>query len=390
MQKLKFDIPMLFIILGLIGYGISMNYSASSALSLRTTGTLNAFLSKHVLFALVGFFVMIMIAKIKYSIARKIVWVLNGITIVLLFLTYIPAFQMTVNDASRWVNLFGISFQPSEIAKITVVFTLAHLIDEARKKGTLNQFRDPKQGIIPILGYIGFYLLIVLMQKHLSAAMLIGLISITMLFIGGVKKRFLLIMATSGILFGIIGIIIEPFRVRRIMSFTDPFKDELGSGYQIIQSWYALGSGEWFGLGLGMSRQKFGYIPENHTDFIIAIIGEEMGFLFGTLVVIILFILFLLAGLIIASKGKNIFELTLVSGIVFLVFYQFMINLFVVGGIMPVTGMPLPFISYGGTSLVVLMVGIGLIFNVTSTHSDLIEKEGEKRNDEESSNQRKT
>jgi cell division protein FtsW len=365
MQKLKIDIFLFMILICLIGYGISMNYSANSVLSLAETGTLNNYLYEHLAFIAIGFVAMLVVAKIKYSIARKIVWWINGIVLILLCCAFVPSIQVEVNGAIRWINLFGFTFQPSELAKITVIFTLCHMIDNAKRKGKLNNWRDKKEGLLPMFAYIGVYLFIVLLQRHLSATILLGIMFMTLLFIGGVKKRYLAGLSFFGFLLAIIGVLIEPYRLERITSFRHPEADPLGGGYQIIQSWYALGSGEMFGLGLGMSRQKFGWLPENHTDFIIAIIGEELGF-FGVFVVILLFLAFLLAGLTIASKGKNTFEQLLVSGIVFWIIYQFMINLAVVGGLMPVTGMPLPFISFGGTSMVVLLIGIGLIFNITS------------------------
>lgn len=318
------------------------------------------------MFIILGVVVALMVAKIKYQNLRAFIWIINLATITLLLFSYIPAFQVSVNGADRWISVMGISFQPSEIAKVTVILTLAHMIDIRNRRGTLNNLRDLKDGLIPILVYISMYVVIILMQKHLSATGIILIITMSMLFIAGLKKLYFGILAVIVLAAGVVGVLIEPYRMKRIVSFTNPEADPLGDGYQITQSWYALGSGDFFGLGLGMSRQKFGpWLPENHTDFIIGIIGEEIGYI-GLVLVILLFLSFLLRGLTIATQAPDFYGLVLTAGVVIWIFSQFVINLAVVSGLFPVTGMPLPFISYGGSSTIILFIGIGLIYNVSS------------------------
>lgn len=366
MQKVRFDFLLSIILISIIGFGVAVNYSASSVLSLKYYGHLNYFLYRQIAFIILGIGVAFFIAKIKYQYLRGLLWIINVGTIVLLLLSYIPAFQVSVNGADRWINLFGIQFQPSELAKVTVIITLAHMIDIRRRKGTLNKLTDPKDGLLPVIGYIGLFAGIILMQKHLSATGIILIISMCLLFIAGLKKLYFAVLGGAVLAAGVIGVLIEPFRMKRIVSFLNPEADPMGDGYQITQSWYALGSGDFFGLGLGMSRQKFGpWLPENHTDFILGIIGEEIGFI-GICLVIFLFLSFLLRGLTLATQAPDFFGLLLISGVVLWVFAQFAINLAVVSGLFPVTGMPLPFISYGGTSTLILFIGIGLIYNVSS------------------------
>jgi cell division protein FtsW len=366
MQKIRFDFLLSLILISLIGFGIAVNYSASSVLSLENFGHLNYFFIRQVIFVMLGVIVVFVVAKIKYQYLRAFIWMINMFTISLLLMSYFPAFQVSVNGADRWISIFGFTFQPSELVKIAIIITLAHMIDIRKRKGTLNNLQDLKYGIAPVLAYIGMFVFLVLMQKHLSATGIIMIITMCMLFIAGINKFYFIIMGGLVMVAGFIGVIIEPFRMRRIMSFMNPEADPLGDGYQITQSWYALGSGDLFGLGLGMSRQKFGpWLPENHTDFIIGIIGEEIGFV-GICLVIFLFLSFLLRGLTLATKAPDFFGLLLISGVVLWIFSQFAINLAVVSGLFPVTGMPLPFISYGGTSTIILFVGIGLIYNVTS------------------------
>jgi len=361
-QKIKFDKYFTIILAIIICVGITMIFSASSIRALEQFGDMYYFFNKQIINVVLGLIVMIITAKIRYQKYREFLIWINGITIFLQCLVIFSSFGQTVNGAERWLNIGGFAFQPSEIAKITVVLTLAHIIHVKKQDGSLNKL---VQGIFPILAYIGLYVGLVLAQKHLSAAGLILLVAVTMLLIGGVKISYFVIMAATTLGIAVIGVIMEPFRLRRIIGFLDPEANALGDGYQIVQSWYALGSGEIFGLGIGMSRQKFSWLPENHTDYIMAVIGEELGFI-GVLAIIILFGALLLRGLTIASKANDVFGSLIVAGISVIIFYQATINFAVVSGWFPTTGMPLPFISYGGTSTIILFIGVGLIYNVYS------------------------
>jgi cell division protein FtsW len=245
--------------------------------------------------------------------------------------------------------------------------TLAHMID-LRGRERLNNI---KKGVAPIAGVIALYGATIFLQKHLSAVMIVSLISLTVLIAGGLSKKY--IGTFFGLLgaVGFIGIATQPWRLARIVSFTNPQANPDQNGWHVIQSWYGLGSGEMFGLGLGMSRQKFGpWLPENHTDFIVGIIGEEIG-LFGITILMLLFVALFIKLLGVAAQADTKFTALLVYGISSQLFYQTLINLLVVSGWFPVTGMPMPFISYGGSATIVLFGAIGLIYNVISHHKKL-------------------
>lgn len=362
MQKIKFDRYFTIVLALIICIGITMIFSASSIRALESYGDMYFFFNKQIINVAIGLVVMIVVAKIKYQKYRELLIWINGFTIFLQCLVIFSSFGQSVNGAERWLSIGGFQFQPSEIAKITVVITLAHIIHIKREDGTLNKL---KEGILPILGYIGLYVGLVLAQKHLSGAGLILLVCITMLLMGGVKISYFVTMIAMTMSVAVIGVIIEPFRLKRIANFLNPEDHLLEGGYQAVQSLYALGSGHFFGLGIGMSRQKFSWLPENHTDYIMAIIGEELGFI-GVLVIFILFLALLMRGLTIASKANELYGSMVVAGISMIIFYQAVINFAVVCGWFPTTGMPLPFISYGGTSTIILFIGIGLIYNVYS------------------------
>jgi cell division protein FtsW len=338
-----------------------MIFSASSVISLDAHGSINTFLYKQLTNVALGLFVLIVAAKVKYQFWRKHVLWMNLVAIGCQCLLFVPGFAVTVNGAPRWVSIAGFQFQPSEICKIVIVFTLAHMIEKRKEKG-LNNFAH---GIVPIGAYLLLYCVLILLKTHLSAIMIIAGVSLFMMIVGGLAKRYILFMLALGAGGGVLGVIIEPYRMQRIFGFLNPEADPMGKGFQIVQSWYALGSGEIFGLGLGMSRQKFSWLPENHTDFIVGVIGEEIGFM-GIMMVIIGFAIFILQGFSIAMSAKDHFGMLLTTGVISLFMLQFMINLAVVSGLFPVTGMPLPFISYGGTSTIILFGAVGLVFSVAS------------------------
>jgi len=363
MQKLKWDFVFTIMLVALIGVGFSYIFSASSIFAMDAFGNMYYFLTKQVINIILGIVVIIVVAKIPYQKIRPYIPILNLITIILMSLPLVPGFGVSKNGAERWINLFGFSFQPSELAKITIIVTIAHMIEMRKRLGILNNL---KKGIGPILGYLAAYAaLLLLVQKHLSATMLIMLVSGTLLLVGGINKKNIVLLSSVAGGLVVAAIALEPFRMARILGFLHPEDDPNGKGFHVLQSWKALGSGEFFGLGLGMSRQKFGWLPENHTDFIMAIIGEESGFL-GVILIIGLFLILVIQGILISAKAPDRFGLLMGTGISLLIFFQAFINMAVVSGMFPVTGVPLPFISYGGTSTIILMIGIGLIFNIIS------------------------
>ena len=361
MQPFKLDYMLLCIFIPILGFGTAMIFSASSYLGLKDYGNINFFLTKQLINIALGFVALYVCVRIPYQfLGRNIKFIYIGV-LILQFLVFVSAFTKSVNGAGRWVTIAGFSFQPSEFAKLALIITLALMISKLGERG-INHLQ---KGMIPLLMIIALYVITVLMQKHLSAAMVLAGISFIMLVVGGLAMRYIVGMGVLGASLLGIGIAMEPFRWKRITGFLNPEADPLGQGYHIIQSWYALGSGKWMGLGLGMSREKFTWLPENHTDFILGIIGEETGFI-GITAVILLYVLFMFRSLAIARNAPDNFGRFIVIGVTALFFLQVFINIAVVSGFFPVTGMVLPFISYGGSSTIVLFAAVGLIFNVAS------------------------
>lgn len=378
LQKLKLDPLLTVAFVLLMGIGMLMVFSASSIQSLQLTNnqSMYMFMKKQLMNDVIGIVGLIAVAKFPYKRLRNHITSLNLVTIVLL-LMIIP-FGIRVNGAKRWLS-FGFQFQPSELAKIVVIITLANILANYRRWGTLNKFKS-----LALIGtFLGFYAaLIGIPENHASVVMVIFLVAGTMMLFAGLNRKIILLALSMGIGGGALVVLTSSFRRARVLNFMDPLKDALGKGYQITQNWYALGSGQFWGLGLGMSREKFGWLPEPHTDFILSVIGEELGYK-GVLFIMGLFLLFVARTAFIALKTKDDFGVLLVSGIGLLIFYQMAINMAVISGTFPVTGMPLPFISYGGTDTIMLCMGVGLIYSVYSTNQQEISHSEEDENNGE-------
>jgi cell division protein FtsW len=372
MQKLKIDPILTFVWMVLLFFGLSMVFSASSVKSLEMTNneSMYFFLKEHFINIVIGVIAATIIAKIPYTKWKPYLWLLNLGTIILLLLVAFTPLGVEVNGATRWINL-GFQFQPSELAKFTIILTVASMIEQARKFGGINNIKN----LIKIGAYVIFYgALIGIPQNHASVVMVIMLVVALMLFFGGINK--ILFFGAGGVAtaVGLAVALSSDFRRQRIMTFLDPLSDKLGDGYQITQNWYALASGEIFGIGLGLGRQKFGWLPENNTDFILGVIGEETG-LIGVLFLILLFITLIGRGVYIAMDSKTGFGLLLASGVVSLIAVQAIINMAVVSGLFPVTGMPLPFISYGGSTTIIMCMMVGVLYNVYSVNENQKTKE---------------
>lgn len=367
-QKLSLDLELSILLIALLSIGTSFIYSASSHESMKLfDGDSSYFFNRQIMYLVIGLTVVLVASKIRYQSLRGYVPLLNIVTVILNFLVFLPAFNKGANGATRWIDLFGLSFQPSELAKITLIITLAHMLEKRVRMGRLN---DLKEGILPISVYIMFMVGIVVMQKHMSASGVLIFIALSMFVFAGLSKKYIAVAAVAMSAFATIAILAEPFRVKRIFSFLDPYEDKLGGGHQIIQSLYAFAGGGWNGLGLGMSRQKFDWLPEAHTDFILAVIGEELGFV-GIFIVLGLFLWFIMRGLLISYSAPDDFGVILGIGIVSMLFFQIAVNVSVVSGMFPVTGMVLPFISFGGTSTIILMSSVGILLNIASQKKNL-------------------
>ncbi|EIA22002.1 Cell cycle protein, FtsW/RodA/SpoVE family, partial [Candidatus Arthromitus sp. SFB-1] len=286
----------------------------------------------------------------------RLVVTLMIITIILLLLVFLFP---PINGAQRWIQLGPLSLQPSEMAKYVVVIYLARSLD---KKG--DEIKKFWSGVFPTLMVAGIFAGLVLAEKNLSITSVIMFVAFILITVSGAKKKHLFTLGGIGLAAGMTLILAAPYRLKRLMSFMDPWADPRGDGYQLIQSLLALGSGGFLGLGFGMSRQKAYYLPEPHNDFIFSVIAEETGFL-GGLIIIFLFAILIWRGIVIAIKCKDNFGTLLAMGITSVIAIQAIINLAVVTGTMPVTGVPLPFISYGGSSLLFNMTAVGILLNVS-------------------------
>ncbi|MBO5179721.1 MAG: putative lipid II flippase FtsW [Clostridia bacterium] len=354
------DYGLLIVVLVLLAIGLVTVLSASAHYSLRTEGDSYFYVKKQLLFAVVGIISMLIISRIDYRILNsRISYVLLGIAFVMLCLVFVPGIGVTRNDATRWINLAGFQFQPSEIMKVAMIFFIATTISKNPKK--IKQFWA---GFVPYLVLIGAIAVLLLLEPHMSATIIIAVIAIAMIFVAGAKFSHLIPIGLVGVIGAIVLAYTSEYRWKRVMIFLDPWQDARGDGYQIIQSLYAIGSGGLFGVGLGKSVQKYLYIPEPHNDFIFAIWSEEMG-LFGVILVILLFGIFIWRGITIALKAPDMFGSLVATGVTVMIGIQAIFSIAVVSSSMPVTGIPLPFFSYGGTALVILLSCVGILLSVS-------------------------
>ncbi|MGL4774692.1 MAG: stage V sporulation protein E [Clostridium sp.] len=353
----EIDYGIFLTVMVLLAIGIVMVYSASSYSAMIKDGDSMLFLKKELVWGIVGTVAMCFTMSVDYHKIKKITPIIVGISIVsLVAVLFFPP----INGARRWIPLPGMSFQPSELGKYAVVLALAMNIERIGER-----IRDIYKGIFPFLIFSGVFAALVLLGSNLSIASVIMIVTFIMLFSAGGQYKHLFGVVAPGLFAAAAAFaILEPYRLRRLMSFTDPWKDAAGDGYQLIQSFYALGAGGVTGLGLGQSRQKTMYMPEPHNDFIFAIIGEELG-LIGCLVIMALFLILIWRGVKVATKARDTYGMLLAIGITSIIAVQCLINIAVVTGSMPVTGVPLPFISYGGTSLVINLTAMGILLNIS-------------------------
>ena len=374
-KKKQIDFILLVIIILLLSLGIVMVLSASAPSALSETGNSYTYVTKQVIFAAIGFVVMYAVSKVDYRIYKKFYWGVYWISVGILLLVLVPFLGVSANGATRWINLGFTTFQPSELTKVGMIIFYAGYLSDHK-----NELKDFKKGFIkPFLFLVPPIGIALFIQNHLSVGLVMGAITVVMMIMAGCKlSHFILTgLVVGGFGAGALGMFMAlkgesagdaNFRIDRILSFMDPWKDPLGTGYQAIQSLYAIGSGGLFGVGLGESRQKYLYIPEPQNDFIFSILAEELGFI-GCTIVIILFALFIWRGILIAMKAPDMFGSLLATGITTLVMVQVVINIGVVTNSIPNTGMPLPFFSAGGTALVILMAMCGVLFNISKNMS---------------------
>ena len=345
----------------LICIGMVMIYSASSIYALERYKDSLFFLKRHLSFFIIGVFLTLLLMSIDYRKFRRWAKPLLVLSFLLLVLVLIPGIGREVAGARRWFRLKFISFQPSELTNIAIIIYTADFI--SRKSEYIRTFL---RGFLPPTLILGCAALLILVQPDLGTVLALGTVVFIMLFVSGVRISYLLSLFIAGLPMLYILIFSVPYRRMRIMSFLNPWLDPKGSGFQVIQSQIALGSGGIFGIGLGHSRQKLFYLPAAHTDFIFSIIGEELGLL-GTIGVIILFMVFIREGLKIIKNAPDKFGYFLSLGLVLMISFKAVINIGVSCGMLPTKGLPLPFISYGGSSFLFDMVSVGILMNIGRT-----------------------
>lgn len=340
-------------------FGILMIYSASNVWASYKFNDPYKFVKNQGLFFIIGVILMFIISKVNYQYYYQKANIILLICFILLILVLIPGIGTVRNGSKSWFGIGSFGIQPSEFAKLGLIIFVSKYLANNEKS-----VKDIKKGVLPILGLTLLFFGIIMLQPDFGTGTIIVISIIGLLFIAGVSMKFFLSIALIGII-GVAGLIaIAPYRLARILSFLNPWKDPLGSGFQIIQSLYAIGPSGLFGLGFGNSIQKHFYLPEPQTDFIFSIISEEFGFL-GILIIVTLFLLIIITSFKISMKANNLFGKYLCFGITFQMSFQALLNLMVVVGLIPVTGVTLPFLSYGGSSLLITLCSMGIILNIS-------------------------
>lgn len=345
----------------LICVGIVMIYSASSIYSLERYKDGLFFLKRHLIFLFIGGMLTFFIMGVDYRRLRRFIKPIMLFSVFLLVLVLIPGIGREVAGARRWFRFKFISFQPSELANLVMIIYVADFI--ARKEILIKTLW---KGFVPPILVLGLVMALIVVQPDLGTVVALGTVVFIMLFVSGTRLKYLfsLILASIPMLYVLIFNI--PYRRMRIMAFLNPWVDPKGGGFQIIQSQIALGSGGLFGVGLGHSKQKLFYLPAAHTDFIFSIIGEELGLL-GTISIIVLFIIFMRQGIKIMKNAPDKFGYFLSLGLISMICLKAVINIGVSCGLLPTKGLPLPFISYGGSSFIFDMISVGILMNIART-----------------------
>lgn len=346
----------------LLGVGIIMVYSASSMIAMKRFESHTYFFNRHLMHTLIALTALTAFRYVPYSVYKTLAYPLLGFAFLLLVLLYFPNLGRTVGGARRWMSLFGVSFQPSEFARLALVIYLAHSM--SKKQEVMKSFSI---GFLPHCIVFGGFATLILFQPDFGMVVMIALIGWIMLFVGGARIAYLggSVAILSPIAYYVLSL--AGYRLQRLVSFVDPWKYQNDAGYQIVHSLMAFGSGGIFGAGLGNGYQKLFYLPEPHTDFIFSVIGEELGFV-GISLVISLYGALVWRGTTIAIKARDLFATFLATGLTVTLGLQACINVAVTMGLLPTKGLTLPLISYGGTSMVINATAIGILMNISAQH----------------------
>ena len=345
--------------MALITFGIVMIYSASAIYADETMKDSAYFLKRHLFYLTLGGGLAWWASRVNYQSLRRYATPILWSAIILLALVLVPYLGHSTGGARRWFKILGFSFQPSEYLKIAVIFYMADYLD--RKRAELSDF---KRTILPALLVLGVSAGLVLKEPDLGTAFTVAFVILLLFFAAGIPWKFLISAVIAALPVLGYAMLSKPYRRKRILAFFHPWDDPRGVGFQIIQSFLALGSGGLFGVGLGRSQQKLFFLPESHTDFIFSIIGEELGFL-GAGFVILLFVIFIFAGAIILFRTPDLFSQLFALGLIGLIGLEAAINIGVSLGALPTKGLSLPFISYGGSALLVNMIAVGFLINIS-------------------------
>ena len=361
-QPVAYDLGLLFPVLLLVGMGIVMVYSASSALAVKKFGSGYFFLKKQAFFSLIGIVVLVAFSYIPFRLYRVLTYPALVVSVLMLVAVAFTGWGVTAGGSARWLQLGSLRFQPSELARMALVIYLAYSMS---KKGEL--LRDFYVGFLPHLLVLGLLTLLLLVQPDFGSMVIFTALTWIMLFVGGCRITHLLSVIV--LLAPMIGLFMTQadYRMRRLMSFLDPWQYPADEGYQIVHSFMAFGTGGITGVGLGKGYQKLFYLPEPHTDFIFSVVGEELG-LIGVMIVIVLYGVLLMRGIRIARQTPDRFGSLLAMGITVTLGLQVCINMGVALGLLPTKGLTLPFLSYGGTSLLINMAAVGIMMNIGARH----------------------
>lgn len=355
----KLDIPLVLAILTICIYGIVMIFSASSVWAAYKFNDKFHYVIMQGIFFCIGVVLMIIVSKIPYTYYLKKSNLILGVCIALLILVLIPGIGSVRNGSRSWFGIGGLGIQPSEFMKLAlIIFTSKYIYNNPK------EMKSVSRGAFPILLITLFSFLLIMLQPDFGTGTILVMTIVAMLFISGVDFSFFIKIGLVGMVGVVLLILAAPYRMNRIVSFLNPWSDPLGTGFQAIQSLYAIGPGGLFGMGFGNSIQKHFYLPEPQTDFIFSIISEELGII-GIISVSLLFIIIILRCIKISIKSPDTFSKFLTFGITFQLSFQTLLNLAVVVGLIPVTGVTLPFFSYGGSSLIITLISMGIILNIS-------------------------
>ena len=361
--KGRIDYVLLVVVLALVGFGIVMVYSTTAILAGDRLGDPFFFLKRQVVYAGIGFGLMIVAMLLRYNVWKRLAYPVLALSILLLMAVLVPGIGHRAGGATRWIRIFSFSFQPSEFAKLGLIIFLAYFLTKKEEK-----IRSFSFAFLPTIVLSGLVIGLVFMEPDFGAALFLTVMVFLLLFVSGVRIIYIAGSFLLAIPVAYYFLMNVAYRSKRLMSFIHPWDDPSGTSFQIIQSFLCFGSGGLFGLGLGEGKQKLFYLPAPHTDFIFSVVGEELG-LIGAMVLVLLFFVFTVRGITIASSLEDRFATYLALGITLMICLQAAINMGVVLGLLPTKGLTLPFISYGGTSLITNLIGVRILLNL-STHGE--------------------